>query len=130
MLREDSIGDLAPHGHQETDWAPETERHVERIEGQIGRFAPGFRNLILARHVQSPAELQRRDPNLVLGDVGAGSYTLDQIFRLLPSLTPYRTPVRGLFLGSAATFPGGATHGVPGRAAARAALLEARIRRR
>jgi phytoene dehydrogenase-like protein len=123
MLREDSIGDLAPHGHQETDWAPETERHVERIEGQIERFAPGFRDLILARHVQSPAELQRRD-------LGAGSYTLDQIFRLLPSLTPYRTPVRGLFLGSAATFPGGATHGVPGRAAARAALLEARIRRR
>ena len=119
------------HGHQETDWAPEMERHVERVEGQIERFAPGFRDLILTRHVQSPAELQRRDPNLVRGDVGAGSYTLDQaIFRPLPSLTPYRTPVRGLFLGSAATFPGGAAHGVPGRAAARAALLEARIRRR
>jgi phytoene dehydrogenase-like protein len=119
------------HGPQEADWEGASERHVERVEAQVERFAPGFRDLILARHVQSPAELQRRNPNLVGGDVGAGSYSLDQaIFRPLPSLTPYRTPVRGLFLGSAATFPGGAAHGVPGRAAARAALLEARVRRR
>jgi phytoene dehydrogenase-like protein len=118
------------HGHQETDWGAETERHVERVEAQIERFAPGFRDLILARHVQSPADMQRRNPNLVRGDVGAGSYALDQvIFRPLPSLVPYRTPLRGLFLGSAATFPGGAAHGVPGHAAARAALLEARVRR-
>jgi phytoene dehydrogenase-like protein len=118
------------HGPQETDWEQETERHVERVEAQIERFAPGFRDLILARHVQSPAEMQRRNPNLVRGDVGTGSYTLDQaIFRPLASLTPYRTPLRGLFLGSAATFPGGAAHGVSGWAAARAALLEARIRR-
>ena len=81
--------------------------------------------------MQSPADLQRRNPNLVQGDVGTGSYTLDQaIFRPLPSLAPYRTPIRGLFLGSAATFPGGAAHGVPGRAAAGAALLQARVRRR
>ena len=119
------------HGAQDIDWEVETQRHVERVEAQIERFAPGFRDLILARHVQSPGDLQRRNPNLVHGDVGAGSYTLDQaIFRPLPSLTPYRTPVRGLFLGSAATFPGGAAHGVSGRAAARAALLEARVRRR
>jgi phytoene dehydrogenase-like protein len=119
------------HGRPEIDWDAETEPHVERVEAQIERFAPGFRDLILARHVQSPRDLQRRNPNLVHGDVGAGSYTLDQaIFRPLPSLTPYHTPVRGLFLGSAATFPGGAAHGVPGRAAARAALLESRLRRR
>jgi phytoene dehydrogenase-like protein len=118
------------HGDPEADWAGETERHVERVEAQIERFAPGFRDRILARHVQSPADLERRNPNLIAGDVGAGSYTLDQsIFRPLPSLTPYRTPVRGLFLGSAATFPGGAAHGVPGRAAARAAVLEAKVRR-
>jgi phytoene dehydrogenase-like protein len=118
------------HGHHEADWEGELERQVERVEAQVERFAPGFRDLILARHVQSPAELERRNPNLVRGDVGAGSYALDQaIFRPLPTLTPYRTPVRGLFLGSAAAFPGGAAHGVPGRAAARAALLEARLRR-
>ncbi len=119
------------HGPREIDWERESERHVERVEAQIERFAPGFRELIRARHVQSPADLQRRNPNLVQGDVGTGSYTLDQaIFRPLPSLAPYRTPIRGLFLGSAATFPGGAAHGVPGRAAARAALLQARVRRR
>jgi phytoene dehydrogenase-like protein len=118
------------HGPQQAAWARETERHAERVEAQIERFAPGFRDLILARNVQSPADLQGRNPNLVGGDVGAGSYALDQaIFRPLPSLTPYRTPIRGLFLGSAATFPGGAAHGVPGHAAARAALVEARLRR-
>jgi phytoene dehydrogenase-like protein len=118
------------HGPQDADWAQEAERHAERVEAQIERFAPGFRERILARHVQSPADLQQRNPNLVGGDVGAGSYALDQaIFRPLPSLTPYRTPIRGLFLGSAATFPGGAAHGVPGHAAARAALVEARLRR-
>ncbi len=87
------------------------------------RFAPGFRDLILARHVLSPAGLEARNPNLVHGDVGAGSYSLDQVvFRPLPSLMPYRTPVHGLYLGSASAFPGGAVHGVPGHAAARLAL--------
>jgi len=118
------------HGPHEADWAHETDRQVERVEAQVERFAPGFRDLILARHVQGPADLERRNPNLVHGDVGAGSYTLDQvIFRPLPSLSPYRTPIRGLYLGSASTFPGGAVHGVPGYAAARTALAEARMRR-
>ena len=118
------------HGPQEADWEHETEAHVERVEAQIERFAPGFRDLILARHVQSPADLQRRNANLIGGDVGAGSYTLDQtIFRPVPSLSPYRTPLRGLYIGSASTFPGGAVHGVPGHAAARVALLEQRVRR-
>ena len=118
------------HGPQDADWAGETDRQVERLEAQVERFAPGFRDLILARHVLGPADLERRNANLVGGDVGAGSYTLDQVvFRPLPSLSPYRTPIRGLYLGSAATFPGGAVHGVPGYAAARTALAEARIRR-
>jgi phytoene dehydrogenase-like protein len=118
------------HGPREADWAGETDRHVERMEAQVERFAPGFRDRILARHVQSPADLERENPNLEAGDVGAGSYELDQtVFRPVPSLDPYRTPVRGLFLGSASTFPGGAVHGVCGDAAARHALAEARIRR-
>jgi phytoene dehydrogenase-like protein len=118
------------HGPHDADWASETERHVERMEAQVERFAPGFRDLILARHVQSPADFERRNANLVHGDVGGGSYTLDQmVFRPVPSLSPYRTPVRGLFLGSAATFPGGAVHGVPGHAAAKVALAEGRVRR-
>ncbi len=118
------------HGPQTVDWAAESERHVERMEAQVERFAPGFRERILARHVLTPAELQARNANLVGGDVGGGSYTLDQVlFRPVRSLAPYRTPVRGLYIGSAATFPGGAVHGVPGHAAARLALARERIPR-
>jgi phytoene dehydrogenase-like protein len=109
------------------DWEAEQDRHVARIEAQVERFAPGFRDRILARHVMGPADLQARDANLVGGDVGAGSYRLRQtVFRPLPATSPYRTPLKGLFLGSASTFPGGAVHGVPGDAAARAALRAAR----
>jgi phytoene dehydrogenase-like protein len=112
------------------DWSAERERFADVVERQVERFAPGFRDIVLARHVMAPRDLERRDENLVGGDVGGGSYGLDQlIFRPVPSLTPYATPVRGLFIGSAAAFPGGAVHGVPGHAAARAALLEARIPR-
>jgi phytoene dehydrogenase-like protein len=111
------------HGPHGVDWEAETPRHVERMEAQVERFAPGFRDRILARHVLAPADLEARNPNLVQGDVGGGSYSLDQVvFRPLPSLAPYRTPVPGLYLGSASAFPGGAVHGVPGHAAARLAL--------
>ena len=112
------------HGPQKgVHWASATPEVVERMEAQVERFAPGFRDRILARHVLGPAELEARNPNLVGGDVGGGSYRLRQVvFRPLPKLTPYSTPLKGLFIGSAATFPGGAVHGVPGDAAARAAL--------
>jgi phytoene dehydrogenase-like protein len=111
------------HGPAGIDRQLSSERHLEAIEQQVERFAPGFRDRILARHVLGPGDLEARDPNLVGGDVGGGSYRLRQaVFRPLPSLSPYRTSVTGLFLGSAATFPGGAVHGVPGDAAARAAL--------
>jgi phytoene dehydrogenase-like protein len=114
------------HGPQAgVDWKVELERHVERVERQVDRYAPGFRDRILARHVLGPGDLERRNPNLVGGDVGGGSYRLDQVlFRPVPSLSPYRTPLDGLYIGSAATFPGGAAHGVPGDAAARAALAD------
>jgi phytoene dehydrogenase-like protein len=103
------------------------EQELVSVEAQIERFAPGFRDLILARHVLAPADLQARNANLVDGDVGGGSYTLRQaVFRPIPTLSPYRTPLPGLYLGSAATFPGGAVHGVPGDAAARAALRHTR----
>jgi phytoene dehydrogenase-like protein len=111
------------------DWSAQTEGFVDRIEAQVERFAPGFRERIIGRHVLTPPQLEARNANLEGGDVGAGSYALDQVvFRPVPSLLPYRTPLRGLYVGSAATFPGGAVHGVPGRAAARLALLEAPLR--
>ena len=113
------------------DWGDEVAPLVERMEAQVERFAPGFRDLILARHVMDPGELERRDRNLVGGDVGGGSYRLRQvIFRPVPRLSPYRTPLGGLYLGSAAAFPGGAVHGVPGDAAALAALADRRRPRR
>jgi phytoene dehydrogenase-like protein len=118
------------HGPPGADWEGRRDEYVERMEARIETFAPGFRDRILARYVQTPADLERRNANLVHGDVGGGSYALDQVFfRPVASLAPYRTPVRGLYLGSASAFPGGAVHGVPGHAAARLALTEQRIRR-
>ncbi|MBV8712081.1 MAG: hypothetical protein JOY56_09885, partial [Solirubrobacterales bacterium] len=112
------------------DWGAQLDAHVDRIEAQVERFAPGFRELILARHSMGPEELERRDRNLVGGDVGGGSYCLRQVvFRPVPGLSPYRTPLAGLYFGSAAAFPGGAVHGVPGDAAARAALADGQGRR-
>jgi phytoene dehydrogenase-like protein len=110
------------HGPAGADWTG----HAERMEAQVERYAPGFRERILARHVLGPADLEARNPSLVGGDVGAGSYRLRQlVFRPLPKLSPYTTPLSGLFLGGASTFPGAAVHGVPGDAAARAALRRA-----
>ena len=111
------------------DWAQEGGWFLEAMEEQIERFAPGFRDRIRARHAMLPADLEARNPNLSEGDVGDGTYALDQlVFRPVPTLAPYRTTIAGLMLGSAATFPGGAVHGVNGRAAARLALAEARVR--
>ncbi|MGZ4167261.1 MAG: phytoene desaturase family protein [Solirubrobacteraceae bacterium] len=135
LLGQQSVADptRAPAGkhtawaytHAPASMAPQlgSKESAQAIERQIERFAPGFRELILARHVLLPSELQARNPNLVYGDVGGGSYTgLQSVFRPAPTLSPYRTPLHGLFLASAAAFPGGAVHGVPGDAAARAAL--------
>lgn len=96
---------------------------TERIELQVERFAPGFRARILARHVMSPTDLEARNPNLVGGDVGAGSQQLSQLFaRPVLRLNPYSTPVPGLYLCSASTPPGGGVHGMCGHWAARSAL--------
>jgi phytoene dehydrogenase-like protein len=95
----------------------------ERIERQIERFAPGFRDRILARSVLPPAELERRNANLVGGDLNGGAFELRQLLaRPTLSLVPYATPVRGLYLCSSSTPPGGGVHGMCGYLAARAAL--------
>lgn len=76
-------------------------------------------------------EMESRNANLVHGDVGGGSYSgMQSVFRPLPAPSPYRTPVSGLCLASAAAFPGGAVHGVPGDVAARAAVQALRRRGR
>ncbi len=104
---------------------------TERIERQIERFAPGFREVVLARHTMSPAELEKQNANLVGGDISGGANELRQIFAR-PALraVPYATPVEGLYLCSASTPPGGGVHGMCGYNAARAALKQARGRDR
>ncbi len=94
-----------------------------RIETQIERFAPGFRDLILARTTTDAVQTERHNPNYVGGDINAGAGTLRQtIIRPTPSLHPYRTPLAGVYLCSSSTPPGGGVHGMCGENAARDAL--------
>lgn len=95
----------------------------ERIEAQIERFAPGFRERILARSSVSAVDTERHNPNYVGGDINAGAATLRQtMFRPTVSVRPYRTPLAGVYLCSSSTPPGGGVHGMCGQGAARAAL--------
>jgi phytoene dehydrogenase-like protein len=104
-----------PHGS--------TTDMTDAIEAQVERFAPGFRDIILDRHVMTPAALEAHNANMVGGDINAGAQHLRQLFfRPVPRWNPYTTPVRGLYLCSASTPPGGAVHGMCGMHAARAAL--------
>jgi phytoene dehydrogenase-like protein len=96
---------------------------TERIEKQIERFAPGFGDLVLQRSVMSPRELERHNPNLVGGDINGGAPTLNQLF-FRPTAKMYRTSVKGLYICSASTPPGGGVHGMCGHFAARQALKE------
>jgi phytoene dehydrogenase-like protein len=94
-----------------------------RIEAQIERFAPGFKDCVLERSVWPPAMLEKMDANLVGGDVTGGAMTLRQMF-FRPTLGGYATGTRGLYLCSASTPPGGAVHGMCGANAAKLALRE------
>jgi phytoene dehydrogenase-like protein len=98
---------------------------TERIEAQVERFAPGFRGRILARHTLPPRELERYNENYVGGDINGGLQDLRQLFtRPLARLVPYSTPLRGVYLCSSSTPPGGGVHGMCGYFAARAALAD------
>jgi phytoene dehydrogenase-like protein len=104
-----------PHGS--------TADMLPRIEGQIERFAPGFRDRVLARHVMTPADLERRNANLVGGDIASGVMDLGQAFTR-PTWREYSTPLRGVYFCSAATPPGVGVHGMCGYFAAQRALRE------
>jgi phytoene dehydrogenase-like protein len=94
-----------------------------RIESQIERFAPGFRDCILARHKMDADDLGKSNPNLAGGDINGGAANLAQLIaRPTFSGTPYRTPIKGVYLCSSSTPPGGGVHGMCGYHAARAAL--------
>ncbi len=95
------------------------------IEAQIERFAPGFREQILARHIRVAADWESYNPNYVGGDINTGVQDIWQFFtRPVWRLVPYRTPVRGLYICSSATPPGGGVHGMCGYHAARAVLKD------
>lgn len=94
-----------------------------RIEAQIERFAPGFGDTVLARATKTASEMAAYDENYVGGDINVGLQDWRQlIFRPVPSLDPYATPARGIYLCSSATPPGGGVHGMCGHRAARSAL--------
>ena len=96
---------------------------TDRIEAQVERFAPGFRERILARSVRPPAALEEYNPNLVGGDIGGGVQDLGQLFsRPVSMLDPYSIPSTDLFICSSSTPPGGGVHGMCGYFAAQAAL--------
>lgn len=94
-----------------------------RIENQLERFAPGFRDTILARHTMTASQVQQYNANYIGGDINGGVQDLRQLFtRPTISLDPYAMPGRGLFICSASTPPGGGVHGMSGYFAARSVL--------
>src|SRR5690625_4060153 len=118
----------APEG-KHTAWAychvpnGSTVDMTAAIERQVERFAPGFRETILARSTFTAAEMEEYNPNLVGGEINGGAETLYQFaFRPARRLDPYRTPTEGLFLCSSSTPPGGGVHGMCGYNAARSVL--------
>lgn len=128
LLAQPSLFDptRAPEG-KHTAWAychvpnGSTVPMLNRIEAQIERFAPGFKDCVLARKVYAPADLQALNANLVGGDVNGGAFTVKQ-FLSRPTWRQYGTPLPGVYLCSASTPPGGGVHGMCGYNAAKAAL--------
>jgi phytoene dehydrogenase-like protein len=118
----------APQG-KHTGWAychvphGSLEDRTAAIEAQVERFAPGFRDCILARSSKNTAAMEHLNPNLIGGDIGGGANNLVQLLRRpVFSSDPYRLPADGLYLCSASTPPGGGVHGMCGYHAARSAL--------
>jgi len=128
LLAQPSLFDnsRAPAG-KHTAWAychvpnGSKESMLEKLESQIERFAPGFRDCVLARRVFSPADLERMDANLVGGDIGGGVMDIRQ-FLFRPTWRHYATSARDVYICSASTPPGGGVHGMCGYYAAKMAL--------
>ncbi len=98
---------------------------TEAIEAQLERFAPGFRERVLAKHTMNAPAFEAHNPNYVGGDINGGAATLWQLVaRPVPRPNPYKTPLEGVYLCSASTPPGGGVHGMCGYRAAQAALKE------
>ena len=102
----------------------EMEAMAARLEDRIEAHAPGFKELVVSRHVMGPAQLEAHDTNLVAGAINGGTSAIHQelVFRPVPGLGRPETPVRALYLASSSAHPGGGVHGACGSNAARAAL--------
>jgi phytoene dehydrogenase-like protein len=129
VAQQSLIDDTRAPAGRHTGWAychvpaGSTEDMTERIERQIERFAPGFRDRILARHTMNTAEYESHDANFVGGDIAGGANDLKQFLaRPFPSFDPYATPNPRIFMGSSSTPPGGGVHGMCGYGAAKSAL--------
>ncbi|WP_316794406.1 NAD(P)/FAD-dependent oxidoreductase [Pedobacter frigoris] len=132
LLAQQSLFDdtRAPEG-KHTAWAychvpnGSTKDMTEIIEKQIERFAPGFRDLILAKHSMDTSEIEAYNPNYIGGDINGGVIDLGQLFTR-PALrsSPYRTSAKGLYICSSSTPPGGGVHGMCGYHAAKRALKD------
>src|SRR5690606_33274873 len=95
------------------------------IEKQIERYAPGFRDTILARHTFNTSQLENYNPNYIGGDINGGALDLRQLFtRPAVQLVPYRTSVKGIYSCSVSTPPGGGVHGMCGFNAANRVLKD------
>jgi phytoene dehydrogenase-like protein len=117
------------HLPRRREWsAGEIAAHADRMEQTIEDCAPGFRDLVVGRHVDAPGDLERHDPSLVGGAINGGTSAAFQqlIFRPIPGLARSDTPIDRLYLASSSAHPGGGVHGAPGANAARAALARAR----
>lgn len=112
-------------GELKGDWNEEDEKiFVDRVEAEVEKLAPGFRDQIRGRHVMTPPKFLGQNRNLVNGAVNGGTSSVRQqlVFRPIPGLARPETPVKGLFLASASAHPGGGVHGACGANAARAAI--------
>jgi phytoene dehydrogenase-like protein len=99
---------------------------LPRLEAQIERFAPGFRDCVLARRVFQPADLEAMDANLIGGDISGGASDWRQ-FLLRPTWRQYATPAPDIYICSSSTPPGGGVHGMCGYNAAKLALSRLRV---
>jgi len=112
-------------------WEAARAPFLEVVMAMLEAHAPGLGARVVGSAVRTPADLEAENPNLVGGDLGAGSTALDQqlVFRPVPGWFRYATPVRGLYLCSASAHPGGAVHGMVGRNCARRVMGDRRRRR-
>lgn len=132
LLSQQSLFDTsrAPEG-KHTAWAychvpnGSTINMTLAIENQVERFAPGFKDLIIGKHTYNCLQMQHYNPNYIGGDINGGEGNLLQLFtRPVVRLSPYRTSIKGLYLCSSSTPPGGGVHGMCGYHAAQQVLKD------